>query len=61
MAGYGRLARAVADADQLAARLAKQATPPVIRAYHGSPYDFDRFDASKIDTAAGAMQQDDSP
>lgn len=28
MAGFGRLARAVADADQLAARLAKQATPP---------------------------------
>lgn len=27
MAGFGRLARAVADADQLAARLAKQATP----------------------------------
>lgn len=25
----------------------------VIKAYHGSPYDFDRFDASKIGTGAG--------
>ena len=25
----------------------------VIRAYHGSPYDFDRFDASKIGTGEG--------
>jgi hypothetical protein len=27
----------------------------VIRAYHGSPYDFDRFDASKIGTGEGAQ------
>lgn len=27
--------------------------PPVIRAYHGSPHDFDRFDASKIGTGEG--------
>jgi len=26
-----------------------------IRAYHGSPYDFDRFDASRIDTGQGAQ------
>jgi hypothetical protein len=26
-----------------------------IRAYHGSPYDFDEFDASKIDTGEGAQ------
>lgn len=26
----------------------------VIRAYHGSPYDFDKFDASKIGTGEGA-------
>lgn len=27
----------------------------MIRAYHGSPYDFDRFDASKIGTGEGAQ------
>ena len=27
----------------------------VIRAYHGSPYDFDRFDASKIGSGEGAQ------
>jgi hypothetical protein len=27
----------------------------VIKAYHGSPYDFDRFDASKIGTGEGAQ------
>lgn len=26
----------------------------VIRAYHGSPYDFDRFDASHLGKGAGA-------
>jgi hypothetical protein len=54
MAGAGRIARAFGDAD-LAARLAAEATPPVIKAYHGSPYDFDRFDASKIGTGEGAQ------
>jgi hypothetical protein len=39
--------------DSLAARLAGEANPSVIRAYHGSPYDFDRFDASKIGTGEG--------
>jgi hypothetical protein len=29
--------------------------PKYIRAYHGSPYDFDRFDASKIGTGEGAQ------
>lgn len=28
---------------------------PAIRAYHGSPHDFDRFDASKIGTGEGAQ------
>lgn len=37
------------------AKVANQATPPVIRAYHGSPYDFDKFDASKIGTGEGAQ------
>ena len=39
--------------DALATRLAGEASPSVIRAYHGSPYDFDRFDASKIATGEG--------
>jgi hypothetical protein len=54
MAGAGRIARAFGDAE-LVARLADQATPPVIRAYHGSPHDFDKFDASKIGTGEGAQ------
>jgi hypothetical protein len=29
--------------------------PKYIRAYHGSPHDFDRFDASKIGTGEGAQ------
>jgi hypothetical protein len=41
--------------DDLAARLAGEANPSVIRAYHGSPHDFDKFDASKIDTGEGAQ------
>ena len=36
MAGAGRIARAFGNAD-LAARLAAESTPPVIKAYHGSP------------------------
>jgi len=54
MAGAGRIARAFGNAD-LAARLAAESTPPVIKAYHGSPHDFDRFDASKIGTGEGAQ------
>lgn len=41
--------------DALATRLAGEANPSVIRAYHGSPHDFDRFDASKIGTGEGAQ------
>lgn len=45
----------MASPGSLLPRLASQAPPPVIRAYHGSPYDFDRFDASKIGTGEGAQ------
>jgi hypothetical protein len=45
----------VSKLDSLAARLAGEANPSVIRAYHGSPYDFDRFDASKIGSGEGAQ------
>lgn len=34
---------------------AGDAVRKVIRAYHGSPHDFDRFDASKIGTGEGAQ------
>lgn len=34
---------------------AGDAVRSVIRAFHGSPYDFDRFDASKIGTGEGAQ------
>lgn len=34
---------------------AGDAVRSVIRAYHGSPHDFDRFDASKIGTGEGAQ------
>lgn len=45
-----------AEASSLLARLADQSeAPKYIRAYHGSPYDFDRFDASKIGTGEGAQ------
>lgn len=37
-----------------AARVA-QSAPASIRAYHGSPYDFDQFDISKIGTGEGAQ------
>ena len=32
-----------------------QTDPPGIRAYHGSPHDFDKFDLSKIGTGEGAQ------
>jgi hypothetical protein len=42
--------------DDLIAAVGRAAPPPkYIRAYHGSPYDFDRFDASKIGTGEGAQ------
>ena len=55
MAGAGRIARAFGDAE-LVAKLAEQATPPVIRAYHGSPNSahFDKFDAAYIGHGEGA-------
>lgn len=34
---------------------AKMAEPQGIRAFHGSPYDFDKFDMSKIGTGEGAQ------
>jgi hypothetical protein len=39
---------------RIAALMAGDGAKP-IRAYHGSPYDFDRFDASKIGTGEGAQ------
>jgi hypothetical protein len=33
----------------------KPTQPPGIRAYHGSPHDFDKFDMSKIGTGEGAQ------
>jgi hypothetical protein len=42
--------------DNILKAVSSQAEPPkYIRAYHGSPYDFDRFDASKIGTGEGAQ------
>ena len=41
--------------DKLIRRLGDSGGPRFIRAYHGSPYDFDRFDASKIGTGEGAQ------
>lgn len=39
----------------LAAAGAVMKAPRAIRAYHGSPYDFDQFDISKIGTGEGAQ------
>jgi|694.fasta_scaffold01126_50 hypothetical protein len=42
--------------DDLIAAVGRAAPDPkYIRAYHGSPYDFDRFDASKIGSGEGAQ------
>lgn len=38
---------------ELAARLAGDAPPPVIRAYHASPFDFDKFDSAHIGKGEG--------
>lgn len=56
MAGAGRIARAFGDAE-LVARLAEQATPPVIRAYHGSPYDWNRVDMSMVGKGEGPLDE----
>jgi hypothetical protein len=39
--------------DDLAARLASEANPSVIRAYHGSPYDWDKPDMSMVGRGEG--------
>lgn len=44
-----------ARAQRAANVAADVATPQGIRAYHGSPYNFDRFDLSKIGTGVGAQ------
>jgi hypothetical protein len=42
--------------DDLITAVGRAAPPPkYIRAYHGSPHNFDRFDASKIGTGEGAQ------
>jgi len=41
--------------DDVIRRVGDAASSGTIRAYHGSPYDFDRFDASKIGTGEGAQ------
>lgn len=50
----GKTGAAVVGAD-LAQDAAPMSLAPGIRAYHGSPYDFDRFDMSKIGTGEGAQ------
>src|SRR3954469_8152524 len=40
---------------QQATTIGMQVGPAAIRAYHGSPHDFDRFDSSKIGTGEGAQ------
>jgi hypothetical protein len=50
MGKYDNLAALARGSDE-----AGDAVRQTIRAYHGSPYDFDRFDASKIDTGEGAQ------
>ena len=39
----------------MAKALAEEPRPPGIKAYHGSPHDFDKFDMSKIGTGEGAQ------
>ncbi len=57
-AGSGAAGMALAAAGLIpggrAARIASKEAAP-IRAYHGSPHDFDRFDMSKIGTGEGAQ------
>jgi hypothetical protein len=48
-------ARPAAKAAQAAARPIENAITKGIRAYHGTPHDFDRFDMSKIGTGEGAQ------
>jgi len=57
LVGWGEQARRLEDARLHAEPLYGDAGAPVrgIRAFHGSPYDFDRFDISKIGTGQGAQ------
>jgi hypothetical protein len=48
-----RIIRAASKVDNILPRLAAEARG--IRAFHGSPHSFDRFDASKIGTGEGAQ------
>ena len=45
----------VSAAGQTANALMMGTTAPSVRAFHGSPYDFERFDTSKIGTGEGAQ------
>jgi hypothetical protein len=47
--------RALTPAEQMAEHGLFQETPTGIRAYHGSPHDFERFDMSRIGTGEGAQ------
>lgn len=50
----GELGPAARAAEKVAPEAAQSLTQ-MIRAYHGSPYDFDKFDLSKIGTGEGAQ------
>lgn len=50
----GELGPAARAAEEVAPEAAQSITQ-MIRAYHGSPYDFDKFDLSKIGTGEGAQ------
>jgi hypothetical protein len=47
--------KAVKAAEEVAVPLASELKQAGIRAYHGSPYDFNQFDLSKIGTGEGAQ------
>jgi hypothetical protein len=55
-AGMGIVGAAggAAPAGSLRSGISRSGDPEGIRAFHGSPYDFDRFDMSKIGTGVGA-------
>lgn len=53
--GHPTVAGASDAAQQFGNALLMGTTAPGIRAFHGSPYSFDRFDSSKIGTGEGAQ------
>lgn len=55
MATPASLRALLSHADEYGAAVRNAMPKKVIVAYHGSPYDFDRFDASKIGTGEGAQ------